>query len=82
MQVLALVWGIVAFVGFLFAMIPCLGWLNWLNIPMAIVGVVISLVAMPKSGTEGKGMATAGLVLSVLAVAAGAVRLFLGGGVL
>lgn len=81
MQVLALVWGILAFVGFLFAMLPCLGWLNWVNIPMAIIGVGLSIVAMVKAGEGPKGKAVAGLILSIVAVAIGAVRLLVGGGV-
>ncbi len=81
MQTLALVWGIVAFVGFLVGMLPCLGWMNWLNIPISIIGVVISVVAMAKAGEGSKGKAVAGLVLSITAVAIGAIRLLMGGGV-
>ncbi len=81
MQVLALVWGILAFVGFLFALLPCLGALNWVNIPMAIIGVGLSIVAMVKAGEGPKGKAVAGLILSIVAVAIGAIRLLVGGGV-
>jgi len=80
----ALVWGIVAFLGFLLGLIPCLGWVNWLNIPLAIAGVVIAIIAMSQAGAERRptGPAILGLVLSVTAVIFGLIRLFLGGGLL
>ena len=46
MQLLALVWGVLAIIGFGVAFIPCLGALNWLNIPFAIAGVIVSLIAL------------------------------------
>ncbi len=79
---LALIWGILAFLGFLLAMIPCLGWINWVNIPFAIVGVVIGIVAISQAGAQRRpaGPAIAGLVLSMTAVVIGLIRLVLGGG--
>jgi hypothetical protein len=81
--VLALVWGILAFVGFIVGLIPCLGWVNWLNIPFAIAGVVIAIVAMSQASAERRpvGPAIGGLVLSITAVVIGLIRLLLGGGV-
>ena len=80
---LALIWGILAFLGFILGLIPCLGWVNWLNIPFAIAGVVIAIVAMSQASAERRPVAPAliGLVLSVTAVVIGLIRLFLGGGV-
>ncbi len=63
-------------------MLPCLGSLNWLNIPWSIIGVIISIIALAKAGQEPKGQAVAGLVLSIVAVAIGALRLLMGGGLL
>lgn len=79
---LPLVWGILAFLGFVLGLIPCLGWVNWLNIPFAIVGVVIAIVSISQAGAERRpaGAAIGGLVLSVTAVVIGVIRLFLGGG--
>jgi hypothetical protein len=81
---LALVWGILAFLGFLLGLVPCLGWLNWFNIPFAIVGVVIGIVALSQAGAQRRpvGPAILGLVLSVTAVVIGVARLALGGGLL
>ena len=82
MQVVALVWGILAVLGLGIAFIPCLGSLNWLNIPFALVGLIIGLVALNKPPADKKGVAVAGVVLCAIAVLLGALRLFLGGGVL
>ena len=82
MATVALVWGILAFVGFAFGLIPCLGWLNWFNIPFSLAGVVIAIVAMSKASAERKpvGPAIAGLILTGIAALAGGIRLVIGGG--
>lgn len=84
MTILALVWGILAFLAFVLGLIPCLGWLNWLNIPFAIAGVVIAIVAMSQASAERRpvGAAIGGLLLSLTAVVIGMFRLLMGGGVL
>jgi hypothetical protein len=81
MQILSLVWGILAILGLGIAFVPCLGSLNWLNIPFAVVGLILSFVA--KSQVPGRGgAATAGIVLNAIAIVLGVIRLALGGGIL
>jgi hypothetical protein len=46
MQVLSVVWGILALCGMFVAFFPCLGSLNWINIPFSFVGLIISIVAL------------------------------------
>lgn len=84
MSMIALILGIVAFLIFGLALFPCLGWINWINIPFALVSTVVSVIALATSSKDGKpsGAAIGGLVLSVIAMLAGGVRLLLGGGVL
>lgn len=82
MQVLSMVWGILAGIGMLVAFVPCLGSLNWINIPFALVGTVISGIALGTSGNQPKGMSIAGLVLCICAFAFGLIRLIMGGGIL
>lgn len=82
MQLLALIWGILSIVGFGIAFLPCLGSLNYLNIPFAIVGLIISIVAASNAPLGQRGSAVAGIVLNGIAVAFGAVRLVAGGFVL
>ena len=83
MVVVALIWGVAAFVGLSIGLIPCLGALNWLNVPFSVCGGVFSIVAMAKQSRAGEpnGGAIAGLALCTVAAALGLVRLILGGGV-
>lgn len=82
MQILSLVWGILALVGMFVGFFPCLGALNWLNIPFALVGLVIGILAVSKAPASSRGGAVAGIVCCGLAIVIGFVRLVLGGGVL
>ena len=53
------------------AFIPLLGWMNWLVIPLAIVGLGVGLVSRRRSGTN---LNIAVIIICVL-------RLMLGGGI-
>jgi hypothetical protein len=81
-QVISLVWGILAIFGMVIAFTPCLGAFNWLNIPFAGCGVLFGGFAVAKSGPRMRGIAIAGLVLCLIAVMFGMFRLKLGGGLL
>ena len=82
MQILALVWGILAVVVMLLAMTPCLGAVNWINIPFSLLGLIISVISLVVGKPEKKGLGIAGIVLCVLATIIGVIRLVAGGGVL
>ena len=82
MQMISLVWGILSILGLGVAFIPCFGALNWLNIPFAVVGLIVSIVATTKAPPGQNGAAIAGIVLNALAVLLGSVRLMIGGGIL
>jgi hypothetical protein len=79
MQAVALIWGILAIGGLGIAFLPCLGWLNWANIPFAVVGLVISVIASSNAPVGQRGTANAGIALNAVAIALGAIRLLLGG---
>lgn len=81
MQVLSLIWGILAILGMVVGFIPCLGALNWLNIPFSSIGIIISSIALGTAGEKPKGSSIAGLVCCAIAVFFGIIRLILGGGV-
>ena len=59
---------IIALVGF----IPLLGWLNWLVIPGAVVGLVLGLLSKKTSGRN----------INIVVLALAIIRLALGGGIL
>lgn len=72
MKIIGLILGILSALGMLLAFIPLLGWLNWINIPFAIIGLIISAVAKSNGG----------MVLCATAIIFGMIRLMLGGGIL
>jgi len=82
MQVLSLVWGILAVLGMGVAFLPCLGWLNWLNIPFSLAGVVVSAIATSQAPPDKKNIAIVGVVLCAFAALFGLIRLVAGGGIL
>ena len=83
MQVASLVFGILSIAGMIIAFFPCFGSLNWINIPFAVIGLVISIIALVgvKEG-EPKGNSIVGLILCSTAIIFGIIRLTMGGGVL
>ncbi|MDO5608950.1 MAG: hypothetical protein Q4G08_10905 [Capnocytophaga sp.] len=82
MKTAALIFGILSILGMLLGFIPCLGAFNWLNIPFAVIGLIISIVAYTNEDGKPKGNATAGIVMCAIAIVFGGIRLLLGGGIL
>jgi hypothetical protein len=70
-NLISLIIGFVALLCALVAFIPLLGALNWLIIPLAIVGAVVGMFS---SGTAGRN-------LNLFVIVIGIVRLILGGGI-
>jgi hypothetical protein len=70
-NIASLIIGFIALICALVAFLPLLGWLNWLIIPLAIVGAGIGMVSR---GTAGRN-------LNLLVIVIGIVRLMLGGGI-
>lgn len=68
----SLIIGFVALLCAIVAFIPLLGWLNWLIIPLAVVGAAIGIISR---GTAGRN-------LNLLVILVAVVRLSLGGGIL
>ncbi|HEX9946743.1 MAG TPA: hypothetical protein VGA98_04305 [Allosphingosinicella sp.] len=71
LNILSLLIGAFALLCAVPAFIPLLGWMNWLIVPVALVGLVLGVASRRTSGRN--------LNLAVLVVAV--VRLFLGGGI-
>ena len=82
MQTLSLILGIFAVLGMLAAFFPCLGALNWINIPLAVIGLIISIIAFATEKSDQKGGSIAGIVCCIIAIFFGLFRLVAGGGVL
>lgn len=81
MSIAGLIFGLISIVGFFIGLIPFLGWFNWFNIPVALAGLIISIVGAA-TNSNSKGPAITGVVLCSIALFIGAFRLMLGGGLL
>jgi hypothetical protein len=82
MKTASLVFGILVLVLMLVGFVPCFGALNWINIPLAGVGLIISIVALVQSRNgEDRGKIIAGLILCSIALIFGLIRLMMGGGI-
>lgn len=79
-QIIGFIISLISFFWFFVALIPFLGWLNWLNIPLAILGLVLSLIGTATS--RNKGLGIAGIVMSGAALVFGLFRLHLGCGII
>ena len=73
--------GIVALSFMVIGFIPCLGWLNYLNLTLSFITIIIGVVAIAsaKSDTD-RTSALLGLAFVVLAIILGTGRLIIGGG--
>lgn len=70
-NIASLIIGFVALSCALIAFLPLLGWLNWLIIPLAMIGAGIGVISR---GTAGRN-------LNLLVIVIGVVRLMMGGGI-
>ena len=71
-NIASIIIGFVALICALVAFLPLLGWLNWLIIPLAIIGAAVGMISR---GTAGRN-------LNLLVIVIGVIRLMLGGGIL
>jgi hypothetical protein len=73
--------GIVAISFMAVALIPCLGWLNYLNLTLSFITLVLSIVALASAKSDAaRSSALVGLLLVIIAGFVGVFRLLLGGG--
>jgi len=85
MSKISFIIGIVAFGLFVVGLFPCLGWMNWINFPLALAGLIMNGIVMGQGGASDDGVrkkALIGLGLCLVALVVGFIRLILGGGVL
>jgi|GEM_PF-329153 len=71
-NILSVLIGLVALVIGLVGLLPLFGWLNWIALPLAVIGTAIGILSSHDSGRN----------LNILVLLFGSVRLFLGGGLL
>lgn len=78
MKTAGLVLGVIVMLGMFLAFLPLLGWMNWGIVPVAIIGLVISIIATT-TNREHRSTAIAGIVLCAIAVFCCSIRLIVGG---
>ncbi|HWI77150.1 MAG TPA: hypothetical protein VNS53_08740 [Sphingomicrobium sp.] len=71
-NLVSIIIGIVALIVAAVAFLPLLGWVNWLVIPLAIIGAAVGFMSR---GTAGRN-------LNIFVIIVGVIRLMLGGGIL
>lgn len=82
MQIVSLMWGILALMGMLVGFVPFYGALNWLLIPFAGVGAIVSAIAVATAPEDtSTSQSIAGLICCGIATIFGLIRLVVGFGV-
>lgn len=69
LNILSVIIGVIALPVMLIALIPLLGWLNYLVIPMAVVGIALGAASDSKTGRN----------INIVVAVVGAIRLSMGG---
>lgn len=82
MQVINLLWGILSAVGMIIAFFPCLGALNWLNIPFSGLGLLVNVLSYFFTKKKNRFGSIMGIILCGTAIIIGLFRLALGFGVI
>ena len=82
MGLISVLWGVVAMVWMVLALIPLLGWGNWFLIPFAAVGAIIAAIGLLFTSDAKTGRAKTGLLLNGIVIVVGIVRLAIGGGII
>ena len=72
MNVLSKIIGTVAFIGMLIGLVPLFGIVNWVVIPLALVGLFIGIFSKNNGG----------LILNGIVLIVSAMRLIVGGGII
>jgi len=71
MNVLSMLIGLITLPAALIAFLPLLGWMYWLIVPVAVVGLVLGLLSSHKAGRT----------LNLVVIVVGIVRLLIGHGI-
>ncbi len=81
MGLISVLWGVVAMIWMVLALIPLLGWGNWFLIPFAAVGAIIAAIGILFTSDNKTGRAKTGLLLNGIVIVVAVVRLGIGGGI-
>ena len=71
-NIVSIIIGLFALLCAVVAFVPLLGWMNWLIIPLALIGAGVGVVSKSTTGRN----------LNLFVIVVGIVRLMLGGGII
>jgi hypothetical protein len=74
MQFLGLIMGLAGIIGWAISLLPQLGWISWIFVPVALTGLVFCVIGMLVS-FHYRGMGIAGIVICLAAIVLGSLRL-------
>lgn len=74
----SLILGIIGALFALIGLVPFLGILNWIAIPLLVIGLILGIIGCIKK----KGTSIAGTIICVLFLVVAIIRFIVGGGVL
>jgi hypothetical protein len=74
MQFLGFILGITGIIGWSISLLPPLAWINWIFLPIALAGLVFSIIGMIVSFHH-RGLGIAGIVICLTVIALGTLRL-------
>jgi hypothetical protein len=80
MQFLGFILGITGIIGWSISLFPMLEWINWIFLPIALTGLVFSIIGMIVS-FHNRGLGIAGIVICLMVIGLGTLRL-LGRGII
>lgn len=70
LNIVSIIIGVVALLLAIPAFIPLLGWVNWLIVPLALIGLVVGMMSRSNAGRN----------LNIVVIIIAVIRLILGGG--
>jgi uncharacterized membrane protein len=80
MERASIILGFTVLIGTVLGLIPFLSMLNWINIPLAVIGLIITIIASSQTVEEGKKAFRKINYIFVAAIIIGVIRLIIGAG--
>jgi hypothetical protein len=80
MERASIILGFVTAIGTVIGLIPFLSMLNWLNVPLAFIGLIITIIASSQAAGEDKKEFRKINYIFIAAIIIGVIRLIIGAG--
>ena len=72
-SIVGLATGLIAGLVLLLTIMPVVGWVNWINIPLAVIGLALSLIGVLTSQSKSYGIS--GIIVCCIVIILGVIRL-------